>query len=237
MDAYKLRSIIRSKENSVLSSRGLTISHAIMPFLVVAISFGAAAQTAEYPKEIRGYKVERAVVEIKRPESKQKTSKDQSQTDNTRPSREAQNPSGSGSDTDSLVQLGKPQLARVTPLGVTFELPMIIAPLKQSGHVDFVLFENMVVNETSVELDEYHRGFDLPNKKPLALSAPLRVYLYLPSAVLAAIDEWSSSKPAWPVKGRAYVCGSFKKSIFSFKRCVPVEINATIRNPLQNREP
>jgi hypothetical protein len=91
----------------------------------------------------------------------------------------------------------------------------------------------MVFNGTSVEIDEYHRSFDLPNKQPLTLREPLSLYIYLPSAVFATIDEWSDSKETWPVTGRVYVFGKFKKSLFSFKRCVPVELNLTMRNPLR----
>ena len=181
-----------------------------MLLLLCIAAWTGSAQTRDYPKEIRGYKVERAVVES---------------TDNQ-----------TGSDPDTLIQLGKPQLARITPLGVTFEVPLVVAPVKRSGHVDFLLFEAIVINGTSVDIDEYRRAFDLPNKQPLTLRDPLSIYLHLPSAVLAAIYEWSNSKETWPVTGRVYVCGSFRKSILSFKRCVPVEINTTMRNPLQNRE-
>jgi hypothetical protein len=196
-----------------------------------------------YPKEIRGYKVERAVVEIKKPELRRKTetktrnaSSDQNQgaTQNS-----ANNPaqtddaSTSDSDPDALITLGKPQLARVTPLGVTFEVPIVVAPVKQSGRIDFLLFEDMVVNARSVEIDEYHRAFDLPNKQSLTLREPLRFYIYLPGALLAAVDEWSNSQETWPVTGRIYVFGKFKKGWFSFKRCIPVELNVTIRNPLR----
>ena len=201
-----------------------------------------------YPKEIRGYKVERAVVEIQKREvsrktqtktgnagSDQRTDQNQGSTQNS-----SNNPdqtddaSTSDSDPDALITLGKPQLARVTPLGVTFEVPIVVAPVKQSGHIDFLLFKDMVVNGRSVEIDEYHRAFDLPNKQPLTLREPLRFYIYLPGALLAAVDEWSNSQDTWPVTGRVYACGKFKKSWFSFKRCIPVELNVTIRNPLRS---
>ncbi|HSV33618.1 MAG TPA: hypothetical protein VLH87_05805, partial [Pyrinomonadaceae bacterium] len=103
--------------------------------LGVVSSSSVAAQSHAYPKEIRGYKVERTVVQIKKPGATKNDSK--SQRD-----REA----GSDSDVDTLIQLGEPKLARVTPLGITFEVPDVVAPVRQRGHVDFLLFENMVVN-------------------------------------------------------------------------------------------
>ena len=226
----------KTSETSALNS---AICRAVgVHLLVIAIVGIALAQTREYPKEIRGYKVERAVVEVKGSDSKEtKSTGDKSQTPQQN-SANANEPTDNQtrSDADTLLRLGNPQLARVTPLGVTFEVPLVVAPVKRSGHVDFLLFEAMVINGTSVDIDEYHRAFDLPNKQPLTLRQPLSIYLHLPSAMLAAIDEWSNSKETWPVTGRVYVCGSFKKSILSFKRCVPVEINTTMRNPLQNRE-
>jgi hypothetical protein len=208
-----------------------------MLLLLCIAASTASAQTRDYLKEIRGYKVERAVVEVKRSDAKEIKSGDKSQTpQQNSPTANEPTDNQTGPDPDTLIKLGKPQLARITPLGVTFEVPIVVAPVKRSGHVDFLLFEAMVINGTSVDIDEYHRAFDLPNKQPLTLREPLSIYLHLPSAVLAAIDEWSNSKATWPVTGRVYVCGSFKKSILSFKRCVPVEINTTMRNPLQYRE-
>ena len=179
--------------------------------------------------------------EIKKPETKNAASSSDKGRDGNQNAADSagqvNDQSNSDADVDALIKLGKPQLARITPLGITFEVPIVVAPVKQSGHIDFLLFEDMVVNGTSVEIDEYHRAFDLPNKQPLTLREPLRFYIYLPNAVLAGIDEWTNSKETWPVTGRIYVFGKFKKSILgistSFKRCVPVELNVTMRNPLR----
>jgi hypothetical protein len=195
--------------------------------LLSAMPAGSSAQNdfpRSYPKEIRGYKIERTAIEIKKSDSKSRNSKDNAQT-------EEQNISES--DVDALIQFGKPQLARVTPLGITFKVPIVVAPVTQKGRVDFLMFEDMSVNDTSVQIDEYHRGFDLPNKTPATLRDPLSFYIYLPGAVLAAIGDWRDSKEMWPVTGRVYVFGKFKKGLFSFKRCVPVELNLTMRNPLK----
>jgi len=202
--------------------------------LLFITSTTALAQTRSYPKEIRGYKIERTAIEIKRPESKNakpgKSQTNQSASDGNGQT-EAQNVSDS--DVDALIQFGKPQLARVTPLGITFKVPIVVAPVAQKGRVDFLMFEDMTVNDTSVQIDEYHRAFDLPNKNPSTLRDPLSFYIYLPSAVLAAIGDWRDSKETWPVTGRVYVFGKFKKGLFSFKRCVPVELNLTMRNPFK----
>jgi hypothetical protein len=58
----------------------------------------ALAQTRTYPDKIRGYKVERTVVEMKKPEGQS-------------------NGAVTESDVDSLIKLGDPKVARMTPLG------------------------------------------------------------------------------------------------------------------------
>jgi hypothetical protein len=187
----------------------------------IFISAGVQAQTRTYPDKIRGYKVERTVVEVKRSGSSaaNNKSKDPQSVDDD-------------STVDQLISLGKPSLARVTPLGITFEVPMVIAPVTQSGKVDFLVFEDIEINGHAVNIAEYEHSFSLPNSKPLTLKQPLTIYIYLPSALLAALGEWTDSQDTWPVKGRVYVFGKFKKSLFSFKRCVPVELDLTMRNPL-----
>jgi hypothetical protein len=190
------------------------------------ISAGASvrAQPATYPDKIRGYKVERTDVKVKRSNSNGANSSgknDQVSLDDA--------------SVDQLISLGKPTLARVTPLGITFEVPMVVTPVTQSGKVDFLVFEDMEINGHSVKIADYEHSFKLPNDKSLTLKDPLSIYIYLPSALLAALGEWTDSQDTWPVKGRVYVFGKFKKSIFSFKRCVPVELDLKMRNPLQTR--
>jgi len=162
------------------------------------------AQSFTYPKEIRGYKVERTVLELK--ESKTQ---------------------------DDLIRLGDPQSVSMSSLGITLEIPIVVFPVKQKGKVEFLVFEKMIVNGTSVKIDEYHRAFDLPNKNPLTLREPLKFSVYLPNAILAAMGELRNSRKKWVISGRVFVFGRFKKSIFSFKRCIPIELDLTIQNPLR----
>ncbi|HEX8139045.1 MAG TPA: hypothetical protein VF544_15865 [Pyrinomonadaceae bacterium] len=176
----------------------------------------AATTPRAYPKEIRGYKLARAKVEIKK-------SKD--------------GPGQAGTDADALIQFGEPRIAGMTPLGITLEVPVTVAAVKQGGRVDFLSFEDMVVNGTPVTIEDYMRSFKLPNKSPVLLPEPVRVFISTPRALLGALGEWNSSKEVWPVTGRVYVFGHFKKFLgFTFKRVVPVELNATLPNPLKNKQ-
>ena len=195
----------------------------IVMFITVALAGtpAALAQTRAYPDKIRGYKVERTVVEVKSAKNNNSAADNGAKSDD--------------SNVDQLLSFGKPALARVTPLGITFEVPIIVAPVTQNGKVDFLVFEDIEINGRSVDISEYNHSFSLPNNGPLTLKNPLQIYIYLPGAMLAAIGEWTDSKETWPVTGRVYVFGKFKKSLFSFKRCVPVELDLTMRNPLRER--
>jgi hypothetical protein len=222
----------------VESIRGKLLLVLATYLLIFLATTNVFSQTRTYPKEIRGYKVERAAVELKRTEKASTTPENRkSQGDNPGAGNTNQNQTQPGSDSnvDQMITFGRPGLARVTPLGITLDIPIVVAPIKQSGHVEFLLFEDMTVNNHSVEIDEYHRAFDLPNKRSLTLREPLRFFISTPVAALAAVDEWSNSKETWPVTGRVYVCGKFKKFLFSFKRCVPVELELAMRNPLRKQ--
>ena len=206
------------------------IRNRIIVFTIALLTTCSAAsssrsQTRSYPEKIRGYKVERTVVEVKKANDKGSTN-NQNRDDPARTD---------DSSVDQLITFGTPALARVTPLGITFEVPIVVAPVTQSGKVDFLVFEDMEINGRSVKISEYNHSFNLPSSSALTLKDPLRIYIYLPSALLAAIGEWTESKETWPVTGRVYVFGRFKKSLFSFKRCVPVELNLMMRNPLRER--
>lgn len=192
---------------------------------LISMPNSAVSQSRTYPDKIRGYKVERTVVEIKKPENSAASGSGDSAT--------------SAAEVDQLIKFGQPSIARVTPLGITFEVPVVVSPVKQSGKIESLVFEDIEINGRSVDIAEYKHSFDLPNKQPLTLRDPLKIHIYLPGAVLAALGEWTDSKETWPVTGRVYVFGKFKKSILgipaSFKRCVPVELDLTMRNPLQSR--
>jgi hypothetical protein len=171
-----------------------------------------------YPKEIRGYKVERARVEIKKQDAKEVKS-------NAAPA-----------DADALIQLGEPRVASLSPFGIRLEVPVTVAAVKQGGRVDFLTFEEMTVNGTPVTVNEYHHSFDLPNAHSVTLPEPISIHISAPRALWGALGEWNQPKEVWPVRGRVYVFGRFKKFLFKFKRVVPVELNLSFRNPLRNKE-
>ena len=177
-------------------------------------SASASTSPRDYPKEIRGYKVELASVEVKRGAKSNKKSDEW--------------------NTDALIQLGEPHVKSVSPFGITLEVPVTVAAVKQGGRVDFLTFEDMIVNGTPVTVSEYDHPFDLPNDNAVTLPDPVTIYISTPRAMLGAIGEWREPKSVWPVTGRVYVFGHFKKFLFTFKRVVPVELNLSFKNPLKS---
>ena len=165
---------------------------------------------------MRGYKLARAKVEIK----KQKEANDENAESPLSP------------DADALIQFGEASVARMTPLGITLEVPITVSAVKQKGHVDFLTFEDMVVNDIAVTVEDYNYPFELPTNKPTLLPKPVRLYISTTQALMGAFGEWNDSKKVWPVTGRVYVFGQFKKFIFKFKRVVPVELSLSLPNPL-----
>jgi hypothetical protein len=214
---------------------GVYVSRCLLILLAMtfAIDVFAAQQSNQsdaarpLPKEVRGYKIHRAQVEMKKPSDSGKKKQDK------KSEKEKFNKDEYYETEPLLIRLGEPELVEVTPLGVTFDVPVILAAVKHQGDVDLLVFEDMKVNDTPVTLDDYVHPFKLPNKEPLALNPSLRIFVSTPQAVLRTIDEVFNSKEVWAVTGRIYVCGNFKKFLFTFKRAVPVELQTSIKNPLR----
>jgi hypothetical protein len=200
----------------------------VLLLLLIPASVGARSHyqevrkqsTKDYPKTIRGYKVAKASVVVTKPAPSAVTGDSSAGTDSD----------------DAIVQLGDFSVARITPLGITLELPVTVSAVKQGGHVDFLTFEDVIVNGTEVAIDDYYHQFELPTKEISTLPAPIRVYISLPGVVMGAIDEWSDSKESWRVSARVYVFGRYRKFLMKFKRVVPVELDLEIPNPLRRGE-
>jgi hypothetical protein len=168
----------------------------------------------EYPKEIRGYKLERVTIE---------------------PKQQDKGGAGSGSGSnDAIITFGEARVVNVSPLGVTLEIPIVVAPVKRKGRIDFLSFYDMTINGTRVEVDDYNESFDLPTEQALTLRRPITIFVATPNALVGAVQDLARPKETWPVTGVVYVFGEFKKWIFTGKRVVPVELDLQMRNPLRS---
>lgn len=175
--------------------------------LILLLAFSSAAQ--DLPDKIRGYTVYQPKVKAIKA------------TVSTAPA------------TSAPVSLRGSKLISITPLGVTFEADMNIAPIPQDGSVDFLTFHDFRVNGVPVEIEEYSSPFTIRKNEPISLPKPASVFLSTPRIAQAAWREMRDSKEHWTVAGRVFVFGRFKKYGMTFKRVVPVDISFSVKNPIQ----
>ena len=163
------------------------------------------------PDKIRGYKVYKAKISVK------------TQIDKT--SETAEN--------EAFVKVGEPELTDVSLSGITLELPAEIEQLEESGTVDFLTFHDFRVNGAKVEVEEYKESFEFEKNKKLVLPKPFRIFISTKETLRVGFEEWRNKQKEWQITGRIFVFGKFKKSIFKFKRVVPIDIDLMIENPVK----
>lgn len=182
--------------------------------LVFFVSSSAEAQ--DYPKEIRGYKVEKAKIKVKNDNGNNESKDDKD-------------------DSEAFVTLGDPTLANLGLTGITFDITARLSPLEQKGKVDFLSFKDFKVNGTAVTIEDYTESFSFEKNKPIELPAPIKVFVGMGQTLLGGIGEARDSKEEWEVTGTVFVFGKFKKFGFNFKRVVPIPVNIKIKNPVKKR--
>jgi hypothetical protein len=204
----KSRKPLRSKIICGTSTLRLKLK-AVQLFSVAGLSLAALAVNSQtLPTEIRGYKVHRAKIEV----------------------RSATSPS-SAATTDARVKLGKPHLVEASLTGFTFEVPVQTGPVPTAGTVNFLTFCDFRVNGIPVEIEEYEGPIQLKKGDPFTLPKPARIFVSSGGVLEAAWSEFKNSKKDWVVTGQVFVFGKFKKMGLGFKRVVPIDVDASIKNP------
>ena len=180
-----------------------------MAILGLMISGSVASQT--YPDKIRGYKVHKANVSVRTPDS-----------------------TLTKSENSAEIVLGRPKLSDVGLTGVTFEVGAEVTASDHSGKVEFLTFSDLKVNGIAVTVDEYTTTFDFKKGQRIMLPQPARVNISTLNMARAARNELLDPKKKWRLTGTVFVFGKFKKFGFSFKRVVPIIIDAMVENPVRN---
>ena len=175
----------------------------------------AAVSAQDLPKEIRGYKVQRAKIRV------------------VNQSGETGGKSIEKDDAEAFVKISAPRLAEIRLTGITFDLSAEIEAPEQSGKVDFLTFHDFRVNGLAVEVEEYTGKFEFEKNRTIILPKPVKIFVGAGQTLRGALAELQKSEAEWTVTGRVFVFGRYKKAGFSFKRVVPVEINLKIKNPLR----
>jgi len=165
----------------------------------------------DFPKKIRGYKVYQVQIPVQ--------TSDQADISEQKPR--------------VLLENVDIEIGSVSITKTIWEVRNNFTVFGQSGTVDFISFQDFQLNGIDVEIEEFRDGFSFRRDKKISLSKPIRIILGNFSGFRTAIRELSQSKKKWRITGKAFVFGRFKKSIFKFKRVIPVDIDIEIDNPIR----
>ena len=180
-----------------------------LSILITWLLLALPALSQELPKKIRGYKVHQDRIVIK-----------------------TSDVGSSNGSSDAVVKIGDPLAADISLTGVSFELPIEITAVDQSGKVDFLTFHDFRVNGISVEIEEYRHAFSFRKTESTKLPEPVTIVLPTASLVEAVWKETRESKREWAITGRVFVFGRYRKFGFHHKRVVPIDIKVQIKNPI-----
>jgi hypothetical protein len=184
---------------------------AFLTGLTVCLLVSISTSAQQLPSEIRGYKVHREKIIVT-------------------------NASGSFDAIEkrkASVVVGQPDIVDISLTGITLSVSAVLNAIGQSGEVHFMSFHDFRVNEIGVDIEDYKERFSFRKNEKISLPKPATIFLPTGRVLTAAWKEISNSKKEWTVTGRVFVFGKFKKFGFAFKRVVPVDIDLTIKNPLQ----
>jgi hypothetical protein len=187
-------------------SLGAISSLQLIIFLLV-LSFYTLGQ--ELPQEIRGYKVQRASIDVVGPSGE--------------PAR---------SELDASISFGDPKLTQLSVTGLTFELEAEAKPMAASGTIEFLTFYDFQVNGIRVTVEDYSGPLQFRRNQTVKLPKPIKISIGRAAILQAAWNELTESKTTWTVTGRVFVFARFRKFGMSFKRVVPFDVRLSIRNPV-----
>lgn len=147
----------------------------------------------------------------------------------------------SGADpTDAVkraVTFGVPTAVAATWSEMTVDVPVIVRPVGIRGRIERVRFQDLAINGIPFEVDPYTAEFDLPERGPVELDAPLRLRLRYRSVAPGLLEESLLPSDTIRLTGTVRVTGTFRKWIFSAHREVAVPIEAATANPIAEYHP
>jgi hypothetical protein len=168
----------------------------------------------DYPKKIRGYKLQKTKISVKNVGEK----------------------TNDKDDSEAFVTLGEPDVTDVSLTGVTLEITVEMSAVEHSGKVEFLTFKDFRVNGMSVDIAEYQNPFEFEKNQKITLPKPIKIFVGTGQSVLGALGQVVAPKQEWDVTGTVFVFGKFKKAGFNFKRVVPVPVNIKIKNPVKSKQ-
>lgn len=181
----------------------LCVKYFVVIMATIFLSLSIAAQEKSepaFPKEIRGYKVQKAKFLVRSPGE--------------------QVPADAKKENDSMVRIGVPQNFQFSLSGATFDLPLTMHSYKSGGRVESIAFEDMRVNGIKMHVEEFTHSFEFAKGVDTALPRPLKIKIDTPMS-LSELKSFSPSLTEFEITGKVYVFGTFKKFGMKFKRVLP----------------
>lgn len=175
-------------------------------FVAIILAAATFVNSQDLPRSIRGYKIHGEIIKLK---SK-----------------------APGPAEGPYVVVGRPRVSDISLGGVTLTITGELGDAGHEGRVEMLTFRDFRINGMSVDVAEYNTPFDLKKRGRVALPAGADVFLPATMILNAGWNELTGSKKEWPVTGRVFVFGKFRKFGFSFKRVILIDIDLTIENPL-----
>lgn len=172
---------------------------------IICFSLPVIAQensSGKFPKEIRGYKVQKAKVLLR-------AAKEDVTVDAKK-------------EHDSMVRIGVPQNFKFSLAGATFDLPLSMHSYKTGGRIESITFEDMRVNGIRMQVEEFNHSFEFAKGVETPLPQPLKIKIDMPAS-LSDVKSFSPSLTEFEITGKVYVFGTFKKFGIKFKRVIPSE--------------
>ncbi|MDI1241403.1 MAG: hypothetical protein PSX80_05730 [bacterium] len=179
----------------------------IIPAFSILVLFSVASFGQDLPDRIRGHKVYSDKVSV----------------------------NASTAASDAAINIGEPAVVDMSLTGITLELPAEFTSSAQSGKVEMVSFHDLKVNGIKVEPEEYAHKFEFRKGQKLRLPNPIRIFIPASGLVKAAWQQMTEKRTEWIVTGRIFVFGKFRRFGIHHKRVVPIDLNLTIKNPLQEK--
>jgi hypothetical protein len=137
----------------------------------------------------------------------------------------------------NAVRLGIPRRLEVSRDAAVVEIPVVIHPIGLNGTIDRVEFADFAVNGIPFDVEPFEARFDLPEREPVELGAPLRLRVTFASIAPGVVEEVLLPSESLRLTGTVTVSGTFRKWIFSLTRSVEIPVDVTRPNPVAPYHP
>ena len=133
---------------------------------------------------------------------------------------------------DLLVTIDPLRAVMIGITGAKAQVTGEIESLRHEGQIDLLIFRDLTVNGSPVQVADHKENFRLEKGRPYRLRRPLEVTTGPLTTIKAAVSDSLRKAPRLQINGTVLVFGRFKRFGFTHKRVIPVKIALSIENTL-----